>query len=250
MSSGLGLPLPGVLAEYRVFPSSGLVACPAYLTDEEACTLPIAAVTAWMSINWQQPIGSPFQHAVQGSEKPVVLLQGTGGVSISGLQIATALGFSTIVTSSSDVKLARAKEMGATYTINYKSTPNWHEEVMSLTSKRGASIILETGGASTLRKSFACIAFGGCISCVGYLGGKEDEAGKQTNVNVLALMRNVTLHGILNGPRDRFEEMLGLYERREIRPVVDRVFEFGEAKEALEHLFAGRHFGKVVVKVA
>ena len=120
---------------------------------------------------------------------------------------------------------------------------------MKLTSNRGADIIFECGGAQTLRKSFGCVRFGGIISCIGYLSGKQDDAGDRTNVNVLALSRNVTLKGVFNGPRDRFEEMVEFVEGAGVRPVVDRVFGFEEGREALEYLFSGQHFGKVVVKV-
>lgn len=120
---------------------------------------------------------------------------------------------------------------------------------MALTGEEGADVILETGGAQTLRKSFDCVAYGCVIACIGYLSGKQDEAGDRTNVNLLALARNVTLKGILNGPRDRFEEMVRFYEAHAIRPVVDRVFGFAEGREALQYLFSGSHFGKVVVKV-
>lgn len=243
MSSGLGLPLPGVLAEYRVFPASGLVKCPEYLSDEEACTLPIAAVTAWTSINWQSPLGKPLR-----DPETTVLVQGTGGVSIAGLLMAKAAGLKCIVTSSSDDKLSKAKELGADYTINYRTCPEWQDEVMKFSQDRGTDIILETGGAQTLRKSFACIAFGGCIACIGYLGGKE-EGGGGMNVNVLALSRNVTLKGILNGPKDRFEEMVKFFEEKKVKMVVDRVFDFEEAKAAVKYLVGGGHFGKVVVKV-
>ncbi|KAM0327118.1 hypothetical protein ACHAQA_006248 [Verticillium albo-atrum] len=243
MASGLGLPLEGVLQSHRVFPATGLVRAPAHMSDEEAACLPIAAVTAWMSINQFRPIGQ------SGGKGETVLFQGTGGVSVSGLQIAHAAGAKTIITSSSDAKLEKAKALGADHVINYRTTPNWDEKVMELTGQEGADIILETGGAQTLRKSFSSIAYGGTISCIGYLSGKQDDAGDRTNVNLLALARNVTLKGILNGPRDRFEEMVRFYEEHQIRPVVDRVFGFEEGKEALEYLFSGSHFGKVVVKV-
>ncbi|KAL1628955.1 hypothetical protein SLS54_001646 [Diplodia seriata] len=121
--------------------------------------------------------------------------------------------------------------------------------IAAVTHDEGADIIFETGGARTLRKSFDAIAFGGLINSIGYLSGKEDEAGDRTNVNVLALRRNVTLKGILNGPRERFDEMCDFYRKHEIRPVIDREFAFGEANEALQYLFSGGHFGKVVVKV-
>ncbi|KAI1119059.1 hypothetical protein F5Y14DRAFT_438148 [Nemania sp. NC0429] len=244
MAYGLGLPLGGCLTQYRVFPASGLVKVPDYITDDEAACLPVCAVTGWMGINSFQPIGQPLR----GKDK-VVLFQGTGGVSVTGLQIAKALGLTTIITSSSDEKLQRAKELGADHTINYVKTPGWDDAVLELTEGRGADVILECGGAQTLSKSFRCAAFGGLISAIGYLSGKEEAAGARFNANVLALTRNITFKGIINGPKDRFEEVLRLYEEKRIRPVIDRTFEFGEADEALRYLFSGRHFGKVVVRV-
>lgn len=119
-----------------------------------------------------------------------------------------------------------------------------------MTTGEGVDIIFENGGAQTLRKSFECIAFGGLINCIGYLSGKEDAVGDRTNTNVLALKRNVTLKGLLNGPRERLEEMLAFYDEKKIKPVVDKVFEFAEAKEALQYLFKGGHFGKVVIHVS
>ncbi|ROT38028.1 alcohol dehydrogenase [Sodiomyces alkalinus F11] len=243
MATGLGLPLDGVLQTYRVFPATGLVRAPSHLSDEEAACLPIAAVTAWMAINQFRPLGQP------GGAGETVLLQGTGGVSVSGLQIAHAAGGKTIVTSSSDAKLERAKKLGADHVINYRTNPDWENAVMEMTGGRGADIILECGGAQTLRKSFDAVAFGGAIACIGYVSGKQDAPGDRTNVNLLALLRNVTLKGIINGPRDRFEEMIRFYEAHGIHPVVDKVFGFEEAVEAFEYLFQGSHFGKVVIKV-
>lgn len=246
-ATGTGLPLPGVLQEYRVFPDCALVSAPKYLSDEEAATLPIAFVTAWESINAFNTPGLPTW-----DEDTFVLLIGTGGVSIAGLQLANGINLKTIITSSSDEKLARAKELGADYTISYRKTPNWDEEVMRITGGKGANIIFETGGAETIEKSFNCIAFGGLIAAIGYLSGKQETTGTSANVNVLALRRNVTLKGILNGPRDRFEGLIDVFFSSEhcIKPVVDRVFEFEQAKDALEYLQAGSHFGKIVVKVS
>ena len=243
LAEGLGGPKPGVLATHRVFPTYGVLKVPDYLTDEEACCLPIAAMTAWMSLNSMRPRGE-----IIGKGETVVC-QGTGGVSIAGLQITHAAGADAIVTSSSDEKLQRAVKIGAKETINYKKSPDWDAEVMKLTGNEGADIIFELGGAQTLRKSFECVKFGGLIACIGYLSGKQDEAGDRTNTNLLALKRNVTLKGIVNGPRDELERMLGFYEEKGIRPVVDRVFGFGEGAEAMRYLFSGGHFGKVVVRV-
>lgn len=244
MKSGLGLPLPGTLTQYRVFPETGLVAAPASLTDEEASTLAIAGVTAWMALNWHRAMGQPI-----GSDE-TILIQGTGGVAVNGLLIAKAAGAKVIITSSSDAKLELAKKLGADHGINYKTNPAWELEVLKVTGGKGADIIFENGGSQTLRKSFECVAFGGLIDCIGYLSGKEVKEGDdKTHTNLLALKRNVTLKGLLNGPRERFEEMIEFFEKHHIKPVVDKVFPFEEAKESFQYLFAGEHFGKVVIKV-
>jgi NADPH:quinone reductase-like Zn-dependent oxidoreductase len=243
LGNGLGGPAPGVLVQYRVFPTFGVVKIPSYMSDDEAACLPIAAMTAWMSLNCMRPRGE-----IVGPGETIVC-QGTGGVSISAAQIAAAAGAEVLVTSSSDEKLVRATQLGAKTTINYRSRPDWDDEVLNATDQRGADIVIEVGGAQTLRKSFECVRFGGLIACIGYLSGKQDEAGDRTNTNLLCLKRNVTLKGIVNGPRDELERMLEFYKEKQIRPVVDRVFKFEEAKDALKYLFGGGHFGKVVVKV-
>lgn len=236
---GLGLPLQGVLGTYRVFPSTGLVRAPEALSDEEASTLAIASVTAWMSF---------FTFDPWNLSGKTVLIQGTGGVAIAGLQIAKASGATVIVTSSSDEKLERARRLGADHGINYRTEPQWATRVLELTQNAGADIVFELVGASTIRQSFECVAFGGLIACIGYLGGRQDAPEDRTTVNVLALDRNVTLKGIYNGSRDDFEDVCRFYDKHTIRPVVDRVFRFDEAKEAFRHVLDGGHFGKVVIK--
>lgn len=243
LANSLGGPNPGVLTQYCIFPTYAVVKVPHYISDQEASCLPIAATTAWMSLNSSRPIGE-----VIGPGESV-LCQGTGGVAIAGLQIATAAGANVLITSSSDAKLQRGHSLGAQTLINYSSTPDWEKEVLKATDDAGVDIILELGGAKTLRKSFECIKFGGTIACIGYLSGKQDDDGDRTNTNLLCLRRNVTLKGIINGPRNRLEEMLRFYEQKRIRPVVDRVFKFEEAKEAFRYLYSGGHFGKVVIAV-
>ncbi|KUL85989.1 hypothetical protein ZTR_06530 [Talaromyces verruculosus] len=239
LATGLGLPLPGVLAEYRVFPTYGLVKVPDYLTNDQAALFPIAGLTAWMSLYGLRPV----------KEGDYVLLQGTGGVSIAGLKIAKASGCKVIITSSDDQKLARAKQLGADYTINYRKTPDWEKEVLKYTKDHGADVILEIGGSQTLRKSFDCIAWGGLIASIGYLSGKQDnETQDLLNVNILALRRNATLKGILTGPRDQLEELLAFSEKTGIAFEVDRVFNWRDAKAAFEHVNAGSHFGKVIIR--
>lgn len=243
LASGLGGPTPGVLTQYRVFPTFGVVKIPDYLSDDEAACLPIAALTAWMSMNCMRPNGEII------SKGETVVCQGTGGVSISAAQIAAAVGADAIVTSSSDEKLERAKKLGAKEVINYRKNADWDQVVLQKTNDRGADVVIEVGGAQTLRKSFECVRFGGLISCIGYLSGKQDEAGDRTNTNLLCLKRNITLKGIMNGPRNELERMLKFYDEKKIRPVVDRVFKFEEADQAIQYLYSGGHFGKVVVKV-
>jgi len=244
LKTGIGASEHGVLAQYRIFDDYGLVATPSFLTDDEACNLQIAGTTAWMAVNGMRPLGSP------GGKGEVILIQGTGGVSICGLLIAKASGAEVIITSSSDEKLERAGKLGADHLINYRKTPDWDEEVLHITGGRGVDIIFENGGAQTTGRSFNCIAFGGLVNSIGYVSGKIDPPDERLNINVLAIKKNLTLKGLLNGPRDRFEELLRFCELHQIRPVVDKVFAFDEAKEALHYLWKGSHFGKVVIKVA
>ncbi|KAJ3055661.1 hypothetical protein HK097_009779 [Rhizophlyctis rosea] len=242
MATGMGYPLEGVLQQYRVFPASALVRKPAYLSHQEAACLPISSVTAWTALTGLQQVRAGDW----------VLLQGTGGVSLAGAQIAKAAGARTILLSGSDAKLERAKkELGVDVTINHKTTENWDEKVLEITNGVGVDHILEVGGKTTLLKSFNCIAFGGQISAIGYVSGKEPDPQTPINVNVLALIRNVTFKGILNGGKDKFEDMLKAFEANGIRPVVDKRLKFGEGdvKEAFEYLKSGGHFGKIVIDV-
>src|SRR5690606_21046474 len=157
--AALGSPLDGTLAEYVVFPESGLLKIPEHLSFEEAATLPCAGVTAWNAL-MEGKITRPGD---------TVLTLGTGGVSILALQIAKAAGARVIVTSSSDEKLARAKALGADATINYRRTPSWDQEVLALTSGRGADHIVEVGGAGTLPRSLHAVAQRGEIVLIGVL---------------------------------------------------------------------------------
>jgi len=262
LASSLGLPQPGVLVTHRVFPEHALIKAPEYMSDQEASTLTIAGVTAWMGINGMRPLGQP------GGKDEYILLQGTGGVSIAGLQLAKASGakgghsfasllyfllftdHQVIITSSSDDKLAQAKSHGADFTINYRKTPDWDKEVMKVTNGHGADIILEVGGSETLNKSFNCAAYNGLINCIGYTSGKTQAGGNQPNVNILAISKVLTLKGFIVGPTDRFEEMVRFFEKHKIHPVICKDFSFDEARDALKYLESGLHFGKVVIQVS
>jgi NADPH:quinone reductase-like Zn-dependent oxidoreductase len=234
MKTARGGALPGVLAEQVIVNEGGLVGIPDSWAFEEAATLPCAAVTAW--------------HALVGHGKlkagDTVLTLGTGGVSIFALQFAKLHGARVIITSSSDEKLAHAKQLGADDTVNYKTTPDWEREVFRLTQKRGVDHVVEVGGAGTLQKSLDAVRYGGRISLIGVLTGFE---GMVNPWPVIA--RSVTLQGIYVGSRELFEDMARALSQSHIKPVVDRVFAFDEAIEAFEHMASGSHFGKIVIRV-
>jgi NADPH:quinone reductase-like Zn-dependent oxidoreductase len=230
----LGYDADGVLTEYAVFAEHGLVPLPEHLSYEEAATLPCAGVTAWHALMGIKPV----------CEDDTVLLLGTGGVSILGLQLAHMLGAKTIVTSGSDEKLERARELGADETINYKATPEWDEEILRLTGGAGVDHILEVGGVGTLARSFRSVGFGGNIALIGVLGGPEGDTNPQP-----LMLKNASLTGIFVGDRSTFEAMNDAIATNGLRLLVDRVFEFDAAPEAYQWQHEGRHFGKIVVSV-
>lgn len=234
MKTARGGALPGVLAEEVVVKQSGMVRMPDAWTFEQAATLPCAALTAWNAL-----VG--HGHVKAGD---TVLTLGTGGVSTFALQFAKMHGARVIITSSSDEKLARARELGADETINYKTTPDWEREVFRLTAKRGADHVVELGGAGTLQKSLDAVRYGGRISLIGVLTGFE---GMVNPWPVIA--RSVTLQGIYVGSRELFEEMGRALSQNHLQPVIDRVFPFEQAREAFQHMAAGAHFGKIVITI-
>lgn len=231
----LGGDIDGCLAEYRVFDENGLVLIPEHLSYEEAATLPCAALTAYHAL---------FVSGCLKSDD-TVLLQGTGGVSIFALQFSSIYAAKTIITSSSDEKLQRAKELGADNLINYKETPDWDKAVLDLTERRGVDHVIEVGGAGTIRKSLNAVKMGGHIAVIGALTGGQGEISP-----VSILMRLVKLHGIFVGSRQMFEQMNQLLcLHNHLKPVIDKIFPFDEAKEALKYMESGAHFGKIVVRM-
>lgn len=229
----LGAPLPGVLSEYSVLPAHGLVRLPAYLSFEEGATLPIAAVTAWNAL---------FSHGdlAPGS---TVLLEGTGGVSLFGLQLAKAAGLRTIIISSSDKKLSRACALGADKTINYRASPQWSRRVRELTEGAGVDLVLEVGGPATLTEALRSVRFGGRIALIGFLSGSALPLDAIEFIRSLA-----TLHAVRVGSRAMFRDLLRALEQYKLHPQIDRVFAFSDASEAFRYLLTGAHFGKVVIR--
>jgi NADPH:quinone reductase-like Zn-dependent oxidoreductase len=226
-STALGGALDGMLAQYVTLNEQGLVAIPPGLSFEEAATLPCAAVTAWS--------GLVRCGRVQAGD--TVLLQGTGGVSVFGLQIALAMGARPIITSSSDAKLERARKLGAIGVINYQSTPDWEKAAREMTGGLGVTHVLEVGGSGTLARSLAAISMGGHIALIG---------GDIPAVTLIG--RNASASGIIVGSRADFEALNVFIQQHHVRPVIDRSFEFFNAESAFEYMDQGGHFGKVVIR--
>jgi NADPH:quinone reductase-like Zn-dependent oxidoreductase len=224
----------GMLSEVIVTDAEGLVSIPAHLTYEEAATLPCAGVTAWVGL---------FKRG-RLKAGDFVLLEGTGGVSVFGLQLAAAAGAKPIITSSSDAKLARARELGAFGTVNYRSNPEWQNEVRALTGGAGVDHVLEVGGQDTLPRALQALGFGGHIAIIGGLSGFASDVPVGTLMGL-----NATASGIYVGSRADFEALNGFLSERKIRPVVDKVFELEEAPAAFAAMDSGDFFGKVVIRL-
>jgi NADPH:quinone reductase-like Zn-dependent oxidoreductase len=231
----LGGTLDGMLTEYADLAATGVVEVPPAYTDEQAACLPCAALTAWQAL------------VERGHLQPnqTVLLLGTGGVSIFGLQLAHALGATTIITSRSEAKLARARELGAAHTIHTAKVPQWAKQVQELTQNRGADHVLEVGGGGTMGQSLASVSAGGHVALIGVLTG----FGPPTESLFPLVAKNAKLSGIYVGSQMQFGRMNQFLAGQAFRPVIDTVYEWSEAPEALAALARGEHFGKLVVRV-
>jgi len=229
----LGGDLDGCLREFGSFHEDGLVRIPDALSYEEAACLPCAGVTAWNSL------------MVSGGLKQgeTVLLQGTGGVSMLALQFANLAGARTIVISSSNEKLARAKAIGADEIINYHEHEDWDSFVLDLTNKQGVDHVVEIGGAGTLARSMRAARIGGHIAVIGVVAGKGEIS------HVPIFMKALRVIGVFVGSSEMFENMNAAIDRSGIRPVIDRTFGFNEVQEALRFMRSGEHFGKIVVSI-
>ncbi|MBX3075606.1 NAD(P)-dependent alcohol dehydrogenase [Candidatus Obscuribacterales bacterium] len=235
IQTDLGAGIDGVLRQYAVFDERSLVKIPDYLSDEEAATLPCAALTAWNGL------------IEEGNLKAgeTVLVMGSGGVSIFAMQFALMSGAEVIATSSSDEKLKRLKKMGAAHVINYKSNPDWDKEVVKFTRGRGVDHVIEVGGSGTLEKSAVSVKVGGHISLIGVLANPN----AQSNHAVHLLMKAVKLQGIFVGSVEMYERMNAALTVHKTKPVIDKVFDAHDVVEALRYMQSGAHFGKVVLKI-
>jgi NADPH:quinone reductase-like Zn-dependent oxidoreductase len=220
----------GWLIEYKAVNAETLVAMPKHLTFEEAATLPCAAVTAWSALS-----------GVRAGE--TVLTQGTGGVSLFAVQLAQALGARVIATTSNPENAARLRELGVDEVIDSRDSPDWGDKVRALTGGRGVDRVVEVGGPGTLAQSVKTIAYGGQVSLVGALAGTEGGLDFMS-----MFLSQASFQTIAIGSRRDLEDLCQVMEQHEIRPVIDSVFSFDEAKAAWSH-YAGRKVtGKVVIR--
>lgn len=233
ITGSLGGPIDGVMADLMVLPEGGVCRVPEHLSDVQAATLPCAALTAWSAL--------VTEGRLRAGER--LLVQGTGGVALFALQFAKMAGAHVTVISSSDDKLARARTLGADAGINYRSEPEWARASRAITGGAGFDHILELGGEKTLPQSLRCIRPGGTVSMIGVLSGGTMSASLG-----LIVTRQVRLQGITVGSRDGFEAMLRAIGQHRLEPVVDRVFDFAELKDAMAYLASGAHFGKVCLR--
>jgi len=227
-----GAAADGVLAEYTVFDEASVVRVPAHLSDPEAATLPCAGLTAWNAL-------LTFGNITPGDS---IVVLGTGGISIFALQFARFRGARVIITSSSDEKLERAKELGAAAVINYRTRTDWPNVVVELTNGCGADYVVDTVGG--LKEAIAALRLGGAVAFVGLLRGMAVE------VDLVTFMgRSARIEAVDVGSREMFEAMNRAIEFHAMRPVIDRVFGFTQLPEALNYLREARHFGKVCLRV-
>lgn len=224
----------GMLSEYIVSHENGLVEIPAHLSYEEAATLPCAGVTAWVALFRQGRLEAG----------DYVLLEGTGGVSVFGLLLAAAADARPIITSSSDEKLERARELGAFGTENYRRNSEWQATVRELTGGVGVDHVLEVGGRDTLQRALQALAYEGHIAIIGGLSGFASDVPVGTLMGL-----NASVTGIYVGSRADFEALNAFLSAYEIRPIVDRIFDFEAAPEAFDFMENGDYLGKIVIRL-
>lgn len=225
----------GMLADYAVLPESALIRAPDHLSWAEAASLSCAGLTAWSAL-FREPGWIPGL---------TVLTQGSGGVSLFALQFARMAGARVIATSSSPAKLERLQALGADVVINYAENPDWDVKVLEATGGRGADLIVEVGGSGTLQRSMRCARADGQVSVIGML---STAIGEATMIDPTAIRhKRLRVQAMWTGSRETQEEMYEAISVNRLLPVIDRVFDFSDARAAFDHLRSGRHFGKIII---
>jgi NADPH:quinone reductase-like Zn-dependent oxidoreductase len=211
-----------------------LVKLPSHLSWEQAAGLPITATTAWNAL-------------IAADIRPgrTVAVLGTGGASVFAIQLAKACGATVIVTSSSDEKLTRAKRIGADHLINYRRTPQWDREILSVTEGAGVDLVLETTGAETFARSLNAVRHGGTVFTIGFLSGAKTEVDLMT-----IIVKSIRVQGNNTGSAADLADAVAAIAAHAVEPVVDKVYGIVGVQEAYETLAAGKsHFGKLAIRV-
>ncbi|MGB3712515.1 MAG: NAD(P)-dependent alcohol dehydrogenase [Erythrobacter sp.] len=234
----LGVTADGWLAERIVIPAAAAIKVPDSVSDDSAASLAVVGATVWHAM-------VAFGQAGKGD---LVLAQGTGGVSLFALQLAKALGATFAITSSSDEKLERARELGADHTVNYRDNPDWAETMLRSTGGRGADVVVDTLGFDSFGQTIAATAVEGRIGTIGALSGSPRDRPDFDQGSLIA--KNIAVKGIASGHRGMLASALDLVAQHGIELVVDRTFAFDDAPAALEYLDRGAHMGKVLIDVA
>jgi NADPH:quinone reductase-like Zn-dependent oxidoreductase len=230
----LGGPTDGVLGEYLVVHEQAAVRAPAHLEPAEAATLPIAALTAWQAVVQGA--------AIQPGE--TVAVHGTGGVALFVVQLARAAGAIPIVITRDPERAARVAALGA-LALDTRADAAWEHRVLALTDQRGADVFVDVVGGDELPRAVTATRLGGTIALVGFAASTTTTLALPAIIN-----RSLTLRAVSVGNRTAFTGLVRALEAARIRPVIDRVFPFDQARDALHYLETGRPFGKVVIEVA
>lgn len=223
----------GYARELVVTSAQSFTLAPKTYSHAEAATLTTAGLTAWRAL--------VVDDGIKAGD--IVMVLGTGGVSIFALQFAKMMGASVIATSSSDEKLERLRAMGADLTINYKRDDNWGKTALDWTGGQGVDHIVEVGGPGTLPQSITAVRVGGHISLIGVLTGR---AGEIPTGQLMA--KQARLQGLIVGSRRHQLEMVRALDASGCRPVIDRSFALEEIAEAFRYEESGRHFGKICLE--
>lgn len=234
-ANSIGMTIDGMLAEHVLLHENAVVHLPDYLSYAEAASLPCAAVSAWSALHVATPL-QPGQ---------TVLIQGTGGVALFGLQIARMFGARVLAITSTDEKAEKLKELGAETVVNYRAFPDWDHEILELTGGKGVDKVIDIAGEATIVKSAASTRIGGEIGLVGFASG---FGGGLPPIDIL--QRSLTITGIGVGPRISFEALLAAMAVNEVRPVIDKQFPFAEYRQAYRRIESGNHVGKVIIDIA
>jgi len=232
-SDSYGAESDGWLCELKAISQEAVVRLPDALSYEEASTLPCAGLTAWTALAGPAPIRAGH----------TVLIQGSGGVSIFALQLARAVGATVIATTSSAAKAEQLKALGASETVNYVEDSEWGRSVRRLTAGRGVNRVVEVGGPGTIAQSLRAVALGGEIASIGFLSTENPGIDFFQLKTSGASFRNITV-----GDRAGLLDLNRAVAATGLKPVIDRVFAFGDAREAFSHLESGAHLGKVVIR--